>query len=203
MSGSGANTAIALRIENLNVPILADSNCYRVHGQFGGRNGYNRPRVKTSPSQWDPDFDQDSKPVPPNGAIVCSSGERFVYVTVTPATFATMVAPTSADAMVAGDAALEGRTDVAEGLAQAALASTLAALSDDECSVLYAHGCLKSFARKRLVDGRASALESLVSRGMIKRSSNGATQITTLGKAQRVVWDHHRFDREFGSTRSW
>ena len=202
VSGSGANTAIAILVTNNALPGKI------FHGQFGGCNGFNKPRAKTSLDQWDPDFDQDSKPVPPNGAIVCSSGGRFVYVTVTPATFASLVAPSSAETMVCADASAEGRSEV-NALAAAALASTLVALTDDECSVLYAHGCLKSGEyRKRLTKGRETAMNALVGRGLLKRSSNGATQITTSGKAMRTVWDHHKYDSEkcsrcSGSHRGW
>lgn len=63
-------------------------------------------------------------------------------------------------------------------------------LSDDECAVLYAHRALKSGpGRRAVVQAHAAGLESLVTRGLVKRAANGACQITTAGVALRDQWD--------------
>lgn len=155
-------------------------------GVWGGNNGYNRaPADRT----WDPVFDQDGRyPVPVGGAIVVGLIGRWIDVMVHPETFARFVAHE-----VARDALLEGRTD----LASAILASDTP-LTDEECAILYAHKAFKSGDyRKRVITRLPDALETCVTRGLIKRASNGACTITTQGKALEDTW------RKRGESIAW
>lgn len=90
---------------------------------------------------------------------------------------------------VAFDAAQEGRVGEARAVIGEAVGSV--SLTDAERAVLYAYGCLKSGPYRRAalerVKGHADIASNLVTRGFLKRSANGATQITTAGKNTRTV----------------
>ena len=85
---------------------------------------------------------------------------------------------------IARDALLDGRLDDA-----ATILTQDAGLTFDECAVLYAHSHLKSGEyRRRMTATRGAAIASCVARGLLKQSKNGATAITTEGKALETVW---------------
>lgn len=146
-------------------------------GVWGGNNGFNRPPADRA---WDPVFDDQERDVPVGGAIVVGLIGRYVWVFVHPTTFAERFVKND----VARDAMLEGRTDALD-----AIRSADADLSDAECAILYVHCAYKSGEyRKRVVRAYASALESCVARGLIKRAANGACSISVAGKALRDVY---------------
>lgn len=178
VAGDPANTSSAHRVDD-----NATGSYARFVGAFGGRNGFNKPRAKSTPDQWDPDFDDDAKPVPENGAIVCACG-RYATVTVRPELLAQLVAPGSHDASVARDAALDGNTAAVETLVARAVESSLPSLTSDEQAVVYAYCGLRSCdERKEIASKLAGAVDALVSRGLLKRASNGATAATPVAKA--------------------
>lgn len=180
-AGDPANTSIAVRVDDNTSNAFHTRQAFR--GAFGGRNGFNKPRAKSTPDQWDPDFDDDAKPVPENGAIVCACG-RYATVTVRPELLAQLVAPGSHDASVARDAALDGNTAAVETLVARAVESSLPSLTSDEQAVVYAYCGLRSCdERKEIASKLAGAVDALVSRGLLKRASNGATAATPVAKA--------------------
>jgi hypothetical protein len=146
-------------------------------GVWGGNNGFNKPPADRA---WDPIFDDQPRDVPIGGAVLVGTVGRFCTIAVHPETFA--VRFTSHD--VVRDALLEGRiVDAAAVLAESH------ALTDEECAVLYVHKAYKSGEyRKRVVARYAGALDSCVSRGLIKRATNGACTITTAGKAMESTF---------------
>lgn len=146
-------------------------------GVWGGNNGFNKPPADVA---FDPVFDNTSRPVPVGGAIVVGTIGRYCNVYVHTQTFALRFTRHE----VVRDALLEGRTAEAQ-----AIQANEAELTDAECAILYAHGALKSGEyRKRVVTAFSAALEACISRGLIKRSANGACAITTQGKAMRDAW---------------
>ena len=141
-------------------------------GVWGGDNGFNKAPVDTA---WDPVFDREAREVPVGGAILVGTIGRFCSVYVHPTTFAERWVKHD----VARDAILEGRDEEASEML-----SEATPLTDAECAILYVHLAYKSGEyRKRVVAKYTPALESCVTRGLIKRASNGACAITTEGKA--------------------
>jgi hypothetical protein len=180
--------ALASLVEDMH-----DVNTVTTHvGSYGGANPF------TSRGDWDPDWDDTAKLVPVNGAIVTGTQGGYVTVTVHPLTLARMIAPTSYDTMVASDAAIDGNLTQAATIAHTAIEAALSAtqLTEEECYTLYTYGALKSGEyRQRALRGLSHVVENLIARGMLRRAANGATQITTLGKACRAQWQSARFDR--------
>lgn len=149
-------------------------------GCFGGNNGYNKP----TGLDWDPDFSEVSHDVPAAGAILSGHIDGYVVVAVTPATFAKLVNPTSADTLIAGDAATDGRNEDATTLAARALEASLPSLTTDEQAVIYAYCGLKSGNyRNEITVKCGAARDALVARGFLKVARNGATQATDAAKA--------------------
>lgn len=171
-------TNLAYTSGNALIANLDDAHtCETRRGVFGGNNGYNRPPADVA---WDPDFDETRRAVPLDGAIVVGHiGKNSVFVYVHPTTFAERwMRDVARDAALLGDASL-----LVEAQSEAA------GLSDEECAVLYVHHCWKSGdGRKATVKKHATALDSCVARGLIKRASNGACSITTAGKALESVF---------------
>jgi hypothetical protein len=133
--------------------------------------------------------------IPDGGAIITGAMKRTAItatVYVLPSMFATMHSPE--DAEIARDEQAEGRTDIVDELRQPNV--PVERLSEEERRVMYCYGALKSgeyrknalaeIARKHRCDTSA-IVDSLVSRGYLKRATNGATQITTLGKNSRTM----------------
>lgn len=170
------------------------------YGSWGGPNPFTRGSNPVD------DIHAPPTTVPSHGAIIVGSEGRRVFasVYVAPATFASLVG-TEADRVVAGDAAAEQRGDVLSALA--ATVATVANGGDDltelDRRVMYAFGALKSgpYRKEHLAriacgdslrktaplgaDVVQSAVDSLVSRGYLKRAANGATGITTKGQNAR------------------
>lgn len=136
-----------------------------------------------------------------------------VTVYVRPYLFATIVAKV-ADAFlpadmaflsVCADAAATGRYDAADSIAREALlvaeASVPDPLTPDERKIMYAFGCIKSGPyRKDEIDRTFESIprqhrqshvdalvESLVTKGFLRRSVNGAISVTVAGKNTRVM----------------
>lgn len=56
-------------------------------------------------------------------------------------------------------------------------------VSDTELEVLRVFNGIKAYARGPLLEGKATEVEAMVSRGLIKRNKIGATSITKQGEA--------------------
>lgn len=86
-----------------------------------------------------------------------------------------------------GDRPVYATIDVAPGTLPAELTAGRPDTTEDEQIVLYAYGGLKSgeYRQRTLAQVDPSVIEGLISRGMLKRARNGATQITTAGRNAR------------------
>jgi len=186
VSGTQSDSAIAVRVDD-----VAVKSGHVFYGRFGGNNGFNcRKNSPPIPEHWEPDFDQDAKPVPIGGAIVTACG-RYAIVYVRPDMFASLVAPSSHDALVAHDASVDGDIESAVECAKRALASSLPTLTDDEKAVVYAYCGLRSCdTRKEIATKLSASVESLIERGLLKRSRNGATAATQLAQAVYTAKRH-------------
>lgn len=142
--------------------------------------------------------------VPPAGAIVRGHIDGYVTITVTPATFAKLVNPTSGDTLVAGDLALDGRTEDAATLAVRALEASLPSLTADEQAVVYAYCGLKSGNYRNEITVRCGAArDALAARGFLKVARNGATQATDAAKAYYASKRHECQNAGLRVTSPW
>ena len=108
------------------------------------------------------DLDDREHTLPPNGAVIQGSeGYKGVYASIYlhPSNIAKVLPP---------------KTEI----------------SDKDRSILYAYGCLKSGTYRQEELSRIGAsqadIDSLVTRGLLKKAINGATSITTEGKNTRT-----------------
>lgn len=163
--------------------------CNTYFGSWGGANAF-------APS---PLASLGALKIPERGAIVRgTAGNRCdATIYVTSETWLRMQAPSDTRDIalsVINDARMDGRpdfTEVADRIAVNALAVIRTAapvLTKHEQAVLDVYAGIKSSYRKEYLDRIPNAggiVESLIATGMLKRASNGATQITTKGKNSR------------------
>jgi hypothetical protein len=158
-------------------------------GSFGGPNMFSS-QGKIGELGFNPDNDRQYHEVPIDGAIITGIIGKFATVWMHPIAFARLVARDDATAAVVADALLDGAPTVA------ATVLNLESLTLEEKQVLYGYGALKSGEyRQRQLEGLGKVVDALVTRGLLKRASNGATQITTTGKAMRDQWNNSRNER--------
>jgi hypothetical protein len=156
---------------------------------------------------WDPDHAREPQPIPTSGAIITGTHGKYAAVYVTSTTMLAMLAPESPESAVVTDAMLEGRTAEARQIAGDGLASVAnaAGLTIGQRWTLWAFKGLKPHARSGYLEklqhatanvaGTPECVSELVELGYLKRSSNGATQITTAGKNANPIEAHHWFSK--------
>lgn len=196
-AGSQGLRAFAALVGNAFIP--TDRPAKVAWGSFGGPNMFTVGNpIDTLGTRW---------AIPTDGAIILGNSGGYAFICVGALTLTRLLAPLSADvaatSVVAGDASVEMRTDTVEALALEAVKSAKGPddLSDLDRRLLYCYGAVKagtyrSEAIERIAAGdhrtapvgRAAvnaSIESLVTRGYLKRAANGATQITPKGKNTR------------------
>lgn len=201
-AGQGAR-GFAVMLADVNSPAEA----FYGHGSWGGSNAFTPP----NPIDGGPEGFSD-RDVPEGGAWICgteSDRHTSACVVVTPLTMARIVAPDHAATLIAGDAIEQGNVapeTIAALAGEALLQRGPDPLTFDERRVLFAFGAIKSGDyRKNMLaeiangepswrsnpkaglgtDGLAALIESLITRGYLKRASNGAMSMTTAGKVLR------------------
>lgn len=155
-------------------------------GPYGGPNMFGACSIERNPIRV----------IPEGGAIITSSTthkRRAPYATIHALAIDALawIAPESPDLAVARDAREEGRYSDARDIARRALDELAApSMSAVDEAILDVYASYKSHARPRyLADAFAgdavamqAAIDSLVARGMLKRTKTGATSITSEGR---------------------
>jgi len=128
------------------------------------------------------DNDQRDSALPPNFAVIKGSEGNSTYATIT-------VNPSSLAPLL--PVAAEGISDTDKKILVCYKSLKSGQYRNEALLKVFSDAPSWKPADPKHSAALASALDSLVSRGLLKRSSNGATQITTEGKNAIVGFTYH------------